>query len=518
MLLLALATAMAPSGPVAHPKIVAASLFKNGYAVITREVEIPVGGNAFVTDIPSGSLGTVWLTATDGIKLSSVKNTELKSESVQPAATVEELLKSNIGKEVKLGVSDATTFGGTLVSSSADAVILKSGEDVVALKPGQIRSIQVVGGRTEASREVTKRALDIHTEGERGGRVYMISLERGLTWSPAYALDITNPNKLKFVAKAVVLDDIGDLKDIEARFVTGFPNVAFLGVPDPLLSAASVDEYIRMLGMADANADARRSNLGLNFGGQMMAQNAAAPMGAAEGDFGSAMNTIGSGMQDGDLFFYKQPHVNLSKGDRAYYVLADATVDYKEIYTWDSQDTISNDRIYEYNPRPNQPAPPDDVWHSLQFKNTVGEPLTTGPAVTFKAGELMGQDMIRYTSTGLQTEVKITKALDVRAESADEETERKRMALNVPGMGGFDLVSLRTTLKATNRKSEAIHLKVTRPYTGELEDSGDAKVTKNIKGLRSINPTGVLVWERDVEPGKTVTLSFSVKVYVRSGG
>ena len=44
------------------------------------------------------------------------------------------------------------------------------------------------------------------------------------------------------------------------------------------------------------------------------------------------------------------------------------------------------------------------------------------------------------------------------------------------------------------------------------------KVTKNVKGLRSINPTGTLVWERDVEPGKTVTLTFTTRVYVRTGG
>jgi len=73
-------------------------------------------------------------------------------------------------------------------------------------------------------------------------------------------------------------------------------------------------------------------------------------------------------------------------------------------------------------------------------------------------------------------------------------------------------------LKATNTKSEAIHLKVTRPFTGELIDNDEARVTKNVKGLRRINPTGKLVWERDLESGKTLTLTYTSKVYVRSGG
>ena len=517
MLSLILASVLAPSPPVVKPKIVAASLFKNGYAVLTREIDIPAGGKALITDIPSGSLGTVWLTTTDGLKLASVKNTEIKSNSTEPANSVLELLKLNVGKEVRLRIDDKTTFEGKLLSASADIVMIRSSEDVVALHPGQIVSVTVPGAKTDAPRPSTKRALEIQVEGNRAGRMYMIALEKGLTWSPAYSLDISDSKKLKFVSKAVLLDDIGELHDIEARLVTGFPNVFFLPVPDPLLASASVDEYIRSLGMADASGDARR-NLGLNIGGQMMAQNAAMPRYDTGGDFEQAMSHDNpAGFAEGDLFFYRQPHVSLNKGDRAYYVLADASPEYKEIYTWESADSITNDSVYEYG-RANQPDPVEEIWHSLQFKNTVGLPLTTGPATTFKAGELMGQDMLKYTSIGGEALVKITKALDVHAESADEETDRKRVALQVPGAGAFDLVTLQTVLKVTNTKKEAIHLKVTRPYTGELLESDGATVTKNVKGLRRINPTGKLVWERDLEPGKTLTLTYTSKVYVRSGG
>src|SRR5579872_5251626 len=509
MLSLAIAGALLAAPETVQPKIVAASLFKNGYAVITREIDVPTGGRALVTDIPAGSLGTVWIATTDGLKLASVKNTEIKTNSEEPATSVQELLKLNVGKDVRLGIDDKTTFEGKLLTATNEIVMIRSGPDVVALQPGQIRSVTVPGAKTDAKRESTKRALEIEVEGRHAGRVYMIALEHGLTWSPAYSLDITDPKKLKFVSKAVLLDDIGTLHDIEARLVTGFPNVFFLPVTDPLLSAASVDEYVRSLGMADAGRDSR--SMGLTIGGQMMAQNAAAPMALDRvSDFGGAMSHTPDGFDQGDLFFYKLPHVSLEKGDRSYNVLADASLEYKEVYTWDSADSISNDRIYEYQPQ-SRPAPPDDVWHSLQFKNEVGQPLTTGPATTFKGGELIGQDMLMYTSVGGDALVKITKALDVHAESADEETDRKRVALQVPGAGAFDLVTLQTTLKAVNTKKEAIHLKVTRPYTGELVDAGDAKTRKNVKGLRSINQTGRLVWERDVDPGATATMTFSVK-------
>ncbi|MHB8636396.1 MAG: hypothetical protein ACYC96_07980 [Fimbriimonadaceae bacterium] len=510
---------LAPTAPVVQPKIIAASLFKNGYAVLTREIEIPAGGRALVTDIPEGSLGTVWLTTTDGLKLASVKNIQLRAESSTPAASVLELLTLNVGKEVRLAVDDTTTYDGKLLSATTDVLLLKSGDDVVALNPTQVRSVTVAGANTAAPRTSKKRALEIKVEGRRAGRMYMIALERGLTWSPAYSLDISDPKKLKFVSKAVLLDDIGDLHDIEARLVTGFPNVYFLPVADPLLASTSVDEYIRSLGMADAAADADRRNLGVSFGGQAaMAQNSLPLGGGGFFDAAQAMSHDNpAGFAEGDLFFYRQPHVTIRKGERAYYVLADATLPYKEIYTWDSADSVGNNNGYGYN-QPNQPDPVEEIWHSVQFKNSVGQPLTTGPATTFKAGELMGQDMLKYTSTGSDALVKITKALDVHAESADEEIDRKRVALQVPGMGAFDLVTLRTVMKATNTKADRIHLKVTRPFTGEMVDGGDAKITKNVKGLRHINPTGKLVWERDVQPGKAVTLTFTTKVYVRSGG
>jgi hypothetical protein len=270
--------------------------------------------------------------------------------------------------------------------------------------------------------------------------------------------------------------------------------------------------------MGDAAANARAVGYG-GMANQSAAFAAGNPIFASfsTGNVAEAMDHDNpAGIEEGDLFFYRQPHVTMSRGDRAYYILADASLDYKEIYTWDSADTISNDTVYGYD-RPNQPQPVDEVWHALRFKDTIGQPLTTGPATTFKDGELMGQDMLQYTSIGSEALVKITKALDVHAESADEETDRKRNALQVNGAGSFDLVSLKTVLKVTNFKKEAVRMKVTRPFTGELLDDGGAKVTKNVKGLRFINPTGKLVWERDLEGGKTLTLTFTTKVYVRSG-
>ncbi len=215
--------------------------------------------------------------------------------------------------------------------------------------------------KVDIPRTSTVRALEIHVEGNKSGRLYMIGLERGLTWSPAYSLDISNPAKLKFVSKAVLLNDLGEMKDIEARLVTGFPNVYFLPIVDPLLAANTVEEYVRSLGMADAARDSRSQGFG-GMGGQSagMAMNSFSNADFASFSAANAADSMNhdnpGGIEEGDLFFYRQPHVSMVKGDRAYYILADASLDYKEIYTWESADTISNDTVYGYDrlkPTPN---------------------------------------------------------------------------------------------------------------------------------------------------------------------
>lgn len=512
MLTFALVSFLAPS--TAASKIVAASLFKNGFAVITREIDVPAGGRAIVEDIPSGAMGTVWITTTDGLKLTSVKNREIKSSSKTSVTTAETFLRANEGKDVTLTTDSNKVFTGKIVSVGDATVFLRTGDEVLALTLRSILSTSISGAKTEIPTSETKRVLQIDVAGGKSGRLYMIGLERGMTWSPSYSLDISDPKNLQFTSKAVLLNDLGALSNVEARLVTGFPNVAFSDVVDPLLASQSVDDYVRSIGVADAAMDARRNGFaGGGIGGQ------SAGLTINTGNVPAVFDQVNPpGVEEGDLFFYRLAHVTLDKGERAYYLLAGATIPYRDVYTWDSADTALNENEYGvFSSGQPRADVPDDVWHSLEFKNTVGQPLTTGPAVTWKNGELIGQDMLKYTSAGAKALVRITKALDIHVESNDEETDRTHVNQGLAAGGPYDVVTLKTTLKALNTKAEAVHLKITRPFTGELMSDGGAVVTKNAKGLRRLNPNGKLVWEREIGAGKTLTVTFTCRVKVRPG-
>jgi hypothetical protein len=291
---------------------------------------------------------------------------------------------------------------------------------------------------------------------------------------------------------------------------------------DPLVSGQSVDAF---MGFIQSPAGFQGGGGGFGGGGGRGAMafrnnSLGAQAVASNFDFVSAgANTAMSpfaGQQIEDLFFYRQGGVTLHKGDRANYVLFKTDAPYKEVYTWDNQNPIVNN--VDYRPAPQEPQPPEDVWHTLQFKNTSGRPLTTAPATTFKNGQILGQDTMNYVSTGGDVEIKITKALDIKAESSEEEVSRDRGAIKGDnGVPLFDLVTLKGTLQAANLKGEAVTLRIRRDFTGDLVAAeGDPDVKKTTKGLRDTNSTGRLTWTKTVEPGHPLRLAYTYKVYVRA--
>ncbi len=490
--------------PAPAPKVVAASLFKNGYAIITREIPLDAKGESNIVEIPQSSLGTLWFSTPKGTLIESIVNTEQEIKNENQASSMESFLQLNVGKTVTLTTVNLGVVTGKIVVVQGDIITLETGESTKMFQRGEIRQIEIAGAKTSFTSTSTQRVLKLVAKG--GGPVYMVSLERGMTWAPGYAVELKDDKTLTLTSKATVLDDLADLNNVETRFITGFPNVPFAGLPDPLVSGQSVDQFVGLVGGFDLS---RPSGAGRGRAGEMMSQNAAAP---AMGGFGDSVDIQSlPGLQAEELFFYRRPAVTLKRGDRAYFVLFHTDAPFERIYTWDIGDAVENDM---YRPVPNEVA--EDVWQTIKFKNTSGQPLTTAAATTFKDGQIIGQDMLRYTSAGADAQLRITKSLDVHAARSEEEVSRIKQAINVSGIGNFDLVTLKGTLEVENRKPDAVKLKIKKEITGEvISTEGSPKITKTAKGLRQMNPRSLLEWTLDVPSGKHVSVSYTYKVYIR---
>lgn len=505
---LLLAAALAPAADV-QPKIVSASLFKNGYAVVVRELDVR-GTETTVTEIPQSSLGTFWIWTSDGLKIEELINTTVETSNEEVLNSMDEILFANVGKELTFLIRNdqgkTDEIRAKLLAATGSVVVLQSDITRVVHK-GAIVSIQAANGELifKRTNKGVQRVLKFKTRGT--GKVSMVGLERGMTWAPGYALDISNEKELTLVAKSTVLNDLADVNGIEARFVTGFPNVPWAQFIEPLLSGQSIDQFTNFLGMI-GQADAAKQMRGR----EMMTQNAAP---AVAGDFGGGFDTSPlQGIQSEDLFFYRQANVTLKKMDRAMYVLFSAKSSYEHLYTLDLPDTVLEN--VRYMPQPEGPL---DVWHGIKFKNTSGQPLTTAALTIFKDSEIMGQDTLMYTPASAEALVKMNKALDVRAEQTEEEVSRERQSLRLPNNVAYDLVTLKGTIVVRNTKPDAITLKVTRDLTGELiSTTGEPKVTTTAKGLRQMNPVQRLVWTSTIAGGKETQLTYNYKLLVRSDG
>ena len=513
----------------AEMRIAGASMFKNGFVVVLREMDVPASGQYLVKRIPDGSLGTVWITASDGTKLIEVVNalTDIKQEAKVDFGTLDQILAANRGKVLNFEVSQPQDkriwVEGKLLLSSSELVFAESNGERFTLPRKDIVSIRskeslIYSQVAKVDRKVRGLRFDIETP--RPGKVYMVSLERGITWAPSFALDISDPKELVLTGKATAINDLEDMAGADFRFVTGFPHIRFAGITDPLLMNDSADAFI---GTISGGGFGGGGGLGpggaRNRAGEMQNQKAAAPMDADA--MAAAMNMQGEGMQAGDLFFYTKPNMTLKKGERGMYMLFQSKMPYKEIYTWLVEDQTLDNIEYKF-----PSGDPGEVWHSVRFRNTSGQPLTTSAATTFQNGQILGQDMMVYTPMGAEAEVRVTKALDIRVERNEEELKRERGVITQRvHIGGdqfetrplYDRLHIKGTLNIRNLKAQRVTVKVAKNLTGEVASaSHEAKVTKLAKGIRDLNPTSLITWQLDVDAGKALSLNYEFSILVKS--
>jgi hypothetical protein len=105
--------------------------------------------------------------------------------------------------------------------------------------------------------------------------------------------------------------------------------------------------------------------------------------------------------------------------------------------------------------------------------------------------------------------------MNVQAEQAEVEIERKRNAANFYGYG-YDLVKLTGELKIRNRTEKAIDLEISKELSGEvLEKSHNAKDVQTARGLKQVNPKHNLTWLTSAKAGEEVKITYSYQLYVR---
>jgi hypothetical protein len=496
-------TAFAAADAAEH-KIVGVSMFKNGYAVVTRATDL--SGNA-VTEIDphAGVLGSLWFGTGGDAVLSEAVLQAVETPSETELTTLDALLTANVGKTLTIETMPGRAgqegvLTGKVLAAAGSIAILQTDQRIVAVAKANILRISSDQGlEYKAKGSSTRRVLRVTTRGT--GKLYTIALQQGMSWSPAYQVDISDEKTAVFRCRAVVMNELADYAGVDVKLITGFPNIRFLNWADPFTAADALITFGATAGLSRAGG-----------AGDALTNQAAGRVRGESVDFGN-FDATGSGQQFENLFFYTLPKVTLKRGERLYRPLFQHTADYRHLYTIDLPDLSGE---YTSNVRQGRPSTPPETIHVLEFRNTSGQPLTTAPALVLKNGEVIGQDQIDYTPAGDTVELQVGKALDIQSEEQSEQLQRERGA--VVGRDGnhrFDRLTVKSTVTVVNRTSRSIDLRMRKATYGEIVSADNGGQSRTVPaGVSEPNPGLRIEWNLKLQPGerRVVTYAYSLLV------
>ncbi len=516
------------------------ALFKNGLGFLVGQVECPADETSFEVALPTApSHGTFWVSYARSLPLTSIVARQIDAGRTAEAVTILEILKANVGRTVRLAIGDREITGvithvaqgrraptpnpyqpgGRDVETSyvppwqgVSLITLETEGGELSVNANAVTQVTFPDGKADRQFTEPGQSVALHVclkSPAPGQKLTLSYLGKGLTWAPSYLVDISEGQTAHLSAKALIVNDACELKDVDMQLVTGFPHLQFADIASPIALKENLAQFLQALvrgqserGRADITSNVMTQSV--RYGG-MRERGPMPAYGAADA------GTIAE-----DLFLYPVGLIHLGTNEVAYVPLFTETVPYKHIYQWDIPDFVDEEGQYRYGRE--QPDDADDrqvVWHSIRLTNTTKIPWTTAPGETVKDGVILGQDTLGYTPPKGQNTLRITQAVSVKAEQREFETDRKRDAAQLYGYH-YDLVTVQGELSVSNFQDKAITLEITKMLSGEVQSMDpEAEIEKLATGLRRMNGLSTLTWTLELNAGEKKDVTYVYRVYVR---
>ncbi len=512
------------------------AVFKNGTGfffnpmTLKAEKEGEQKGKFIIKSLPDALFGTFWF-YTNGKPISSLKSYESQENGESEKATsLYEMLYGNIGQNVEITLINNSDKADEIVGKIQDAN-LKSGmlflettkpkAGFMVISMNEIKTVSFTKKpNTEFSPLQKQRIIEVEIDKATAQEnVEMAYLQRGIGWLPSYLVHLKDDKKAQIVLRAELVNDAEDIKDATLSLVVGVPNFKYDKLVSPFVSNQTLEAFLNQL---NGNSG------GGNYGRQNLAMSNRITSQSAQYDY-AEMDVVGGGgnpdeietQSQEDLFFYTKNGVSLPKGGRALYSLFSDEVDYKHIYEVELPQNDGYNVVYKQESEQR-----NDVYHSLELKNSTDFPWTTGTAMVTqprktKEGtisataepQVLSQDMIKYTAKTSKSMLRLTIAPDVMVKDNEQETEREENIKQKKIV--YDLVTATATIEVKNYKDKEINLKISRTITGEMLKTDSKWETKKRPNYYDINPMNEVVWELKLDKGESKTITYSYQFYVR---
>ncbi len=537
-------------------RIVEVRAFKNGFSFVVEEGEPKVsGGWVEIRDLPRSAHGSLFMEK-GSHRVERILTYEYEQEVESYPARMSELLYSVEGREVTVDTRQGERISGVVVhaprpgkapssktpqpmrpwyrpyyyqdrraggedtSLPGDMLVLRTKSGVTALHCRDISRLSLVGDDVpEWGGKIKKAGMKLKLNGKGEGPVSFSYLSEGISWVPAYKVDLVKDDKARVIFTAALINDLADLADVDVKLITGYPNMKYGLVSSPLHPDISLQEFMKDIYNLD-HLFSRKYGYYAGYGSRAVAyQNVltqSTPFGRISGTRADEDGSPWS--SEGELFFYTIPRVSLEKGERMMDTVMNEKVDCEKVYLWNVADNFKKHRYYygHYSRQSSRKQEDiSDVWHAIRLSNDTGMPWTTAPATVFEDGKALGQDVLDYTAAGQEREVYINRAVGVMATNKEYEKDRDDDSVVVNGRR-YTRAYIKGELMVENLKEEQIKIIITKKLSGEVEDLSHhgEHHTLAYKPL-SVNPVQELKWELKVGPGKEEKISYNFSLLLR---
>lgn len=509
--------------PQAKAPITRAALFKNGYALVVREIPAVPGDVFLIDEAVTPVHGTLWFAPGDGLTVSGVKR--IGSEpNRNPFA---DFSASYAGRQVTVtlrasGSAPSRVVTGTVVQPGKQEGEVAPNTPCLAVKgsDGKLTVFardEIVSIESDAINETLpeeKRMLLVNRAGTAGKPFAVSYLSAGLTWAPAYRIALGPDAQLQLDQSATLINELEDLKGVELNLVSGFPNLEYLRVTSPLATGMTLQLFLQQL------------NGGGNFpmAKAMMQSRSDFVSGAFGAPSESAVSPLPESGLSEDIHFTPAGKVTLPKGEVLYKTLASTKAKYERLVEWeipDRRDQWGRIQFRGGNRDENQSG---DLWDAVRFKNPLESPITTAPIEIVDGGKLLGQTTVKWVNPGEETLVRITKALTVSgvrtetesdAKSGNQSSIKNREIISYAG-DNYRKSTVDGEIKLHNFRASEAKVIAKLQYSGEfLSAEGSPKSKLLESGVYSVNPRRELTWEITLKPGEELTLTYKYTVMVR---
>jgi hypothetical protein len=535
----AAAPAAADDEIAAESRIASVRLFKNGLAVVERTLAVPAAGVYRVADVPEPVHGTFWVESDAKVEV------QMTTREIDVPARADGNLQDDLaGEDVVVHLRDRETpAAGKVVKLEAQKpgaerplapagdpsaawayrppwapaaaapaprfLVLDRGElGEVLVDPSQIAWIEVRRAVPTVKRRAPVLLFRVGEVAKPPATIVISYLTRGMAWVPSYRVDIADPKTLSLRQSAVVKNELADLRDAEVFLISGFPNVEFAHVTSPLSLATSLPQFFAELGQrAPGAAHASLANV---VSQQVVLGNDSEP---GRVNFSAAPEGEGP-----DLHYQPLGRRTLATGDALSLEVAAGSAPYDRIVEWRVPDLRDENgavaSAYERRARPEDFD--DAAWDAVRFRNPLGFPMTTAPALVAAKDRFLGEGLATWANAGEEAVIRITKALSVRTRCVESEAEGAREVTYVGGVA-YRKVAVKGAASVANHRAEAIHMLIRRRFSGELvEAEGSPARALREEGVYSVNKRNELVWDLVLRAGEEKSLAYRYDVLVRN--